>query len=527
MNLSKHFNILMASAVSFSLAASPLAGVSVAHAQNAPAAEAPGDAGWQKEFEAWRSASKAGTVADYESYLRAYPTGKFASVAKKRIDDLNGAKTADTQKVDEQKTADVTQSDTTQVRSAETDAEKKRDLEMWRQVSKTGTQADYEKYLKAFPKGKFARVAKTRIEGLIAKAKAPVEQDTVKVVEQPAQQDEVQAQTETEDQAAQPEEKAQVTQQAVPDEQPEEQDQTTVQADDQPADQGQAPETDWEKEYALWKAASQGNTVTEYEAYLKNYPKGKFAAIAQARIVQLSAAEQPVANIAEGDDSQDDQNNTVNQTAGQQDDQADEPDQAQNQGDDQNQDQMDQAAKQPDDQQTVGGRTGADDNMGQDSQPDQNIQFTEGTPDTEDQFMDREARHEIQGRLTSLGYDTAGTDGSFGPRTRTAITGWQQDNGAPISGYLSGDQIEQIRKMSEVSYAEWLNSQPVQVVRPRREKIIVEDPALDAAVAVGVVGTVVGVQKFKRLRPHNRVKVVGKLRVKRIKMGNCRKRRRC
>src|SRR4051794_39296596 len=107
MNLSRHFNMLMTSALSVSLAVTPVAGVGIAHAQNAPAAEAPGDSGWQKEFEAWRSASKAGKAADYEMYLKAYPTGKFASVAKKRIGELSGAKVADTAKIDKQQTADT------------------------------------------------------------------------------------------------------------------------------------------------------------------------------------------------------------------------------------------------------------------------------------------------------------------------------------------------------------------------------------------------------------------------------------
>lgn len=46
MSLPKHFNVLMASALSISIAATPV-GI-VPAAQSAPAAEAPGDPGWQK-----------------------------------------------------------------------------------------------------------------------------------------------------------------------------------------------------------------------------------------------------------------------------------------------------------------------------------------------------------------------------------------------------------------------------------------------------------------------------------------------
>jgi hypothetical protein len=533
MNLSRHFNRLMASVVSVSLAATPLAGVGVAHAQNAPAAEAPGDSGWQKEFEAWRSASKAGKAADYEKYLKAYPTGKFASVAKKRIDEQNGVKPADIAQVDKQQTADTAQAETAAVHSTEAgedDATKQRDLDMWRQVSKTGTQADYEKYLKAFPKGKFAKVAKTRIDTMIAAAKAPADQQTAETKQTPVQQDD-QSQAQADDQNQVDDSNVQVTEQA--------QDQTEVKkkTDDNRA---QAPASDWEQEYALWKAASDGNTVSEYEAYLKAYPNGKFAAIAQARIVQLAAAEQPANNIDEGDDTQAEQNNKVkqNQPADDQNQQADDQGQQTNDQNQQAQDQNQTDQGQDDQNQTADNQmddqSPQQNDMGQSTQQKQQIQYTLGTPDTEDQFLNREGRHEIQGRLTSLGYDTFGSDGAFGPNTRTAIGNWQQDNGAPVSGYLSGDQIAQIRIQSQVSYAQWLNSQQVVVqrpvvVRPRREKIIVEErhPGVDAAIAAGVLGAVVlGAHRFKNRRGPGRVKVIGKFKMNNF-FGGCRKKRRC
>jgi hypothetical protein len=90
MSLPKYFNVLMASAVSFSIVATPI-GISPAFAQSAPAAEAPGDSGWQKEFELWRTSNKGGKVADYQKYLRLYPGGKFANVAKRRIEELSAS----------------------------------------------------------------------------------------------------------------------------------------------------------------------------------------------------------------------------------------------------------------------------------------------------------------------------------------------------------------------------------------------------------------------------------------------------
>jgi formylglycine-generating enzyme required for sulfatase activity len=43
-------------------------------------------------------------------------------------------------------------------------------------------------------------------------------------------------------------------------------------------------------ELAFWESIKDSNHVSDYEAYLKAYPKGRFAALAQARIARLRAA---------------------------------------------------------------------------------------------------------------------------------------------------------------------------------------------------------------------------------------------
>ncbi|WP_258162548.1 peptidoglycan-binding protein [Rhizobium sp. TH2] len=524
MNLPKHINILMASVVTFSVAISPIE-ISVAYAQSAPAAEAPGDSGWQKEFELWRTSNKGGKPADYQKYLRVYPNGKFANVAKRRIEELNAAtQTA----VPADETAAVNDvSKNVPADNAQSTADAAKDVELWRQVSKTGKQADYEKYLKQFPNGKFAKVAKTRIENLVAKANAPAEESvevTSKKVE-PAQDDQA------EDQQAEAQDQA--------DTQPDAQDQAqTDAADDNAAtetaqtEEKPAAGADWEQEYALWKAASDGNTVNEYEAYLRAYPNGKFAAIAQARVVQLTAAEQPDPTIAEGDDTQNDATNKANVAGNrknnkqQPDDQAAEDDQSQP-ADDQAQDTantQDDDSAAADRQNSMakkqGGLTQQPDQAQNQDQQQQQAQYTEGSEDIEASVLDREQRHEMQGRLSALGYDTQGTDGSFGPRTRDAIASWQQDNGAPVTGYLSEDQIDGIRVASAASYATWLaTAAPVVIrrVRPRTEWVVVRP-----RVVVRRPAAVVVVKPFRnRARYNNRVKV--KIRFN----GGCRKRRRC
>jgi colicin import membrane protein len=506
MSLPKYFNVLMASAVSLSIATSSV-GITPAFAQSAPAAEAPGDSGWQKEFEMWRTSNKGGKAADYQKYLRTYPNGKFANVAKRRIEELNAAATTTDTNTDE--TAAVADATKNVV-----DADATKDLEMWRQVSKSGKLEDYRKYLKDFPQGKFAKVAKTRIENLTASA--PADETDTDVADQKTQDAEPGdvAEDKTQDQST---DEAQSDEAQVDDTQAD-----TAQADTKADDGKQPAGADWEQEYALWKAASDGNTVTEYEAYLKMYPDGKFAAIAQARIAQLAAAETPDTTISEGD-QQDDTVATKTDSKRKkkndavQDDQQAEDDQGQDQGQDQDQaqDQNQDADQGQDDQQnnTVAGRKKGDQDQ---------AQFTEGNADIEDATLDRDTRLEIQGRLSSLGYDTLGADGVFGERSRDAIASWQQDNGAPVTGYLSEDQTEAIFVASAATYATWLASRvPVRVrrVRPRTEWVLVR-PRTKIVVMKRRPNAVVVVKPFRN-KFKNRVKV--KIRFG----GNCRKKRRC
>jgi peptidoglycan hydrolase-like protein with peptidoglycan-binding domain len=42
--------------------------------------------------------------------------------------------------------------------------------------------------------------------------------------------------------------------------------------------------------------------------------------------------------------------------------------------------------------------------------------------------------------LTSLGFDTQGVDGVFGPRSRDMILGWQKARNQPATGFLTAAQ---------------------------------------------------------------------------------------
>ncbi len=50
-------------------------------------------------------------------------------------------------------------------------------------------------------------------------------------------------------------------------------------------------------------------------------------------------------------------------------------------------------------------------------------------------------RQRIQAVLTSLGYDTHGSDGTFGQRSREMIAAWQKAKGHPATGYLTVAQV--------------------------------------------------------------------------------------
>ncbi|MDP9838284.1 peptidoglycan hydrolase-like protein with peptidoglycan-binding domain [Neorhizobium huautlense] len=43
------------------------------------------DTGWEQEFALWQAAASGNTIEEYNGYLTAYPTGKFATIAKARI----------------------------------------------------------------------------------------------------------------------------------------------------------------------------------------------------------------------------------------------------------------------------------------------------------------------------------------------------------------------------------------------------------------------------------------------------------
>ncbi|MBV9835159.1 MAG: peptidoglycan-binding protein, partial [Alphaproteobacteria bacterium] len=60
-------------------------------------------------------------------------------------------------------------------------------------------------------------------------------------------------------------------------------------------------------------------------------------------------------------------------------------------------------------------------------------------------------RRRIQAALTAKGFDTMGTDGAFGPRTRQMISNWQRSRSEPPTGFLTATQAALLSKDGETA----------------------------------------------------------------------------
>jgi serine/threonine protein kinase len=129
------------------------------------------------EEESWTTASASNQQQDYEAYLKQYPAGRHAASARSRIDRLQ--KTAAAR--DSAESAPEVAS-----RGAPVPAAKpSEDEELWQAASAVGKVSAYEAYLRKYPKGHYAGIARDRLEtaryaeavGAQAKASAPAATD--------------------------------------------------------------------------------------------------------------------------------------------------------------------------------------------------------------------------------------------------------------------------------------------------------------------------------------------------------------
>jgi peptidoglycan hydrolase-like protein with peptidoglycan-binding domain len=67
--------------------------------------------------------------------------------------------------------------------------------------------------------------------------------------------------------------------------------------------------------------------------------------------------------------------------------------------------------------------------------------------------LDERDRRRIQAALTVQGFDTMGTDGVMGPRTRLMIVNWQRSRAEPATGYLTAAQAALLSKDGDAALA--------------------------------------------------------------------------
>ncbi|RUV69540.1 MAG: hypothetical protein EOR30_23755 [Mesorhizobium sp.] len=148
----------------------------------------------------------------------------------------------------------------------------------------------------------------------------------------------------------------------------------------------------WEVEQRLWDEASKRNFIPFYEAYLEQFPNGRFATVARLNIDQLNEPKADNRQVAAVDEDE------ANANSGS----------------------------------AVRTSVGVSDEVKQ----------APGTELTESAIgLDREGRIDLQLRIEAVGNELGRIDGTIGPKTRQAIGMWQANNGLPQTTFLTREQL--------------------------------------------------------------------------------------
>jgi len=163
----------------------------------------------------------------------------------------------------------------------------------------------------------------------------------------------------------------------------------------------------WAVESRFWDEATKRNTIAHYEAYLSEYPQGKFAQIASLNIDQLreSEAQEDVAPIVAPATSVHSVNASTRASVALTDE----------------------------------------------------IRATPGTAVSEAAIgLTRDDLRDLQQRLNALGHDAGSPDGLLGPNSRRALGSWQKANGIVETQMLTPSQWAVLQVQSESALAELL-----------------------------------------------------------------------
>jgi Putative peptidoglycan binding domain len=81
--------------------------------------------------------------------------------------------------------------------------------------------------------------------------------------------------------------------------------------------------------------------------------------------------------------------------------------------------------------------------------------------------LSEQDRKKVQTFLTALGFNTNGTDGAFGPRTRAMIMAWQKTQGLSETSYLTKAQFATLQQQASAALAKFDRSQQRVKENPR------------------------------------------------------------
>lgn len=206
----------------------------------------PGRGEIEKTF--WTSIERSTDPADFEAYLRKYPNGSYRALAENQIRRLKAGQQA------APAPAAATRPAPAAVPPAPTPAAAGADPEtqFWNEVKASGAREYFDAYLKQYPKGRYLALARFELKKLDDKEKAE------------------RARQEAERKAAAAREEAEKN--------------AAIEREHQEAQRA---------EQDAWERAKAAGTVAAYAEYLGAYPKGRYAALAQAaqQKAQREAAE--------------------------------------------------------------------------------------------------------------------------------------------------------------------------------------------------------------------------------------------
>jgi uncharacterized caspase-like protein len=196
----------------------------------------------------------------------------------------------------------------------------------------------------------------------------------------------------------------------------------------------------WDREKTLFEVAAKTGAVEDYRAYLAAYPEGQFAAIARNYITRSvsPAAKEPTLTIAALPPA----------------------------------DTAAAPAAEPS-APAVPAAAAAPEAESPTVAPDA-ATHAPGTESSEDALgWDKAKRREVQMRLEISGQEIGTPDGSFGPRTRAAVSSWQTANGFEASGFFTAEQFDLLASQTEAAYERWKDAearQPAEASQPEASK---------------------------------------------------------